>query len=717
MDKDISIWGIETNNLKDIRISLKQNSINLILGPSGSGKSSLAYNTIAQIGQHEFLSMFADNMADITYRVKGYRNMLAAIPIRQSNFNNNIRSTIGTYFGLNRNIILLYAVLLNLEEELFVLNREENLCDHCHGLGVIKELDPNKIINYDIPISQNPFRCWNRYKDFYKQILTAFCIDSNIDSSKNFHQLTTTEKELLLYGNSCKKYSISYKKTNRLAKRTTQYYGVLTAKPMLVPYNISTQFYSDMICQACHGQRYSPSHNAYKLQGLSIGEFMTTPFKDLSTFIDKLSPIIDQGLIFVLEEIHKFINRAIDLNLGHLSFHRSIPSLSGGELQRLRLIQVLNTQLSNLLIVLDEPLAGLSGDEKDAVFNTIKMLSHSHTLVVVDHSDVFTKISKKIIVLGEKGGKDGGALINVKNYLDLQKKQYQIRVSPAKRFNHITIRSSIYSYNGIDITLGEQCLNLITGRSGIGKSTLLREYLPQYYNRYLYINQKPLMGNKNSSVVTALGIFKYITTLFANKYHKDTVFFSNQTGSSGACKMCKGAGYLEYETGNNDILHLSCKTCNGTGFNKLLQNYTLEQKNMFNIWNMTIDEGILYFSTFNEKITNILKSASNLMLGHLKLGQPVSTLSGGENLRVKLLKDIKPSITILGVDEPFKGLDNLEIYQVVKFLDELRNMGKTIIVADHSDMIEHYFSEHIELVDRNSILTSLIKKSSNSNVI
>ena len=127
MEKTNNIWGIETNNLKNIDVQIERNGLNLIIGPSGSGKSSLAYDTIAQIGQHEFMSMFADNISDPTYRIKGYENMLAAVPIRQSNFNNNMRSTIGTYFGINRSIILIYAAILGIDEDFFVLNKEENL--------------------------------------------------------------------------------------------------------------------------------------------------------------------------------------------------------------------------------------------------------------------------------------------------------------------------------------------------------------------------------------------------------------------------------------------------------------------------------------------------------------------------------------------------------------------------------------------------------------
>ena len=164
MDAPIRVWGVETNNLKNIDVQLVPNAINLLIGPSGSGKSSLAYDTIAQIGYHEFMSMFADNISEPTYRIKGYENMYPAVPIKQSNYNNNIRSTIGTYFGVSRSIILVYAAVLNVSEDRFILNKEENFCSECHGLGFKKVLDKNRIINYDIPLKDNPFRCGIVYK-------------------------------------------------------------------------------------------------------------------------------------------------------------------------------------------------------------------------------------------------------------------------------------------------------------------------------------------------------------------------------------------------------------------------------------------------------------------------------------------------------------------------------------------------------------------------
>ena len=199
---------------------------------------------------------------------------------------------------------------------------------------------------------------------------------------------------------------------------------------------------------------------------------MMMPFVQLQHHIKRMiSTIVDSNLTFALNNINKFVQKAVELNLGHLCFHRSIPTLSGGELQRLRMVQVLNTQLSNLLLVLDEPLAGLSGREKASVYNCITALSEKHTVVVVDHSDVFADSARIIIALGEKGGSLGGHLIDANSYLEKQRIVNKMEVAPAKENIHVLINNSIYAYSGVDIKIGKGCLNLITGHSGVGKST------------------------------------------------------------------------------------------------------------------------------------------------------------------------------------------------------------------------------------------------------
>lgn len=706
MSDTIDVWGVETNNLKDIDVSLEKHAINLIIGPSGSGKSSLAYDTVAQIGQHEFMSMFADNASDPTYKVKGYRNMVAAVPLKQANYNNNMRSTIGTYFGLNRYIGFIFSVISGVSEDFFVLNKESNLCEVCHGFGTVKELDVNKLISFNTKLKDDPVRCWDRYKDFYRSIIEKFCTEVGIDPNKTFRELTEEERHTFLYGESRSKYQIIYHKVNSKSSRTTKFYGVMREKPLIVGANISDKYYSDTVCPCCRGKKYASSHDEIKVGGLSIGEYMITPFADLlivNKAIRKHSK--SASLTFALDAIDTFLQRAIDFNLGYLFFNRSIPTLSGGELQRLRMVQVFNTQLTDLLIVLDEPLGGLSGKERKKIYDSIVELKEKHTLVIVDHSDIFVKLARTIVALGEKSGKNGGYLIDAQSYIKKQK-------APMPKPEHtlgapirVALNSKIYQYNGVDIELSEGCLNLITGASGIGKSTLIREYFSQFFESYAYVNQRPILGNKNSNVATSLDIATEIFSIFAKKFKKDKNYFSNNTGNEGCCPSCLGAGYIEYGSEKTSVLRLECADCAGTGFNKDLAKHKINGKSIFDIWKMTVDEVADFFKDINPKIATALQNASSILLGHLLIGQPTSTLSGGENIRIKLLKLRNSRSDVLGIDEPFKGLSLTEIHSVINFLIGMVNKGKTIVVIDHNEEAFPYFANHIELINKNGLLT------------
>ncbi|MDR2407171.1 MAG: ATP-binding cassette domain-containing protein [Bacteroidales bacterium] len=705
MRDDISVCGIETNNLKNIDISLKKRSINVIIGPSGSGKSSLAYDTISKIGQHEFNSMFSDIPLEPDYKVRSYKNMIATIPIKQTNNNNNIRSTIGTYFNMNQHIAVLYSALLNIPYEFFVLNKEENLCPQCHGLGYSKELDINRIIDYDIPLEKCPVKCWVRYKDFYIEIIRMYCNDMHIDYSKNYRKLSNTEKKKILYGQSEKKYSVRYKKEGSYSRRTTKYFGIMTNIPMMPKYVPGKAFFTDKECSLCNGQKYSKEHQKVKLCDLSIGELMCTPFSLLEKWIKAVQKEAKgSNLDFPIHHISEFVEKAVELNLGHLFFNRTIPSLSGGELQRIRLVQVFNTQLSDLLIVLDEPLAGLSGSEKKTVYNNIKELANHHTMLIVDHHDIFYKDADVIIALGEKSGKYGGNLVDEKEYIKSQSQKFEFVPLPEDKTLLIDIINQVYNYSGINIEIAKNRLNIISGSSGVGKSTLLREYLPQYFEDYSYINQKPLMGNSHSSVATVLNIYNTIIECFAKENGKNKYFFSNLTGCEGSCPFCSGSGYILYGNDFQDKIQIVCKECEGTGFNKNLKKYKINHKNIFDVWSMSIDEAFDFFVKTVPKLAIVLSEAKEILLGHLLIGQQTASLSGGENIRIKIFKSLKESSVVYGIDEPFRGLNNYEIYTMVLFLTKFIRQKKTVIIVDHEEVSYKYFTRHIILKNDNGKL-------------
>ena len=703
---DIVVNGIKTNNLKEIDIRLRKKAINLIIGPSGSGKSSLAYDTIAQIGLSELGAMYSDGTNEPDYEVDSYSNMLVTVPIKQLNSNNNVRSTIGTYFSLNPCLAKIYSSLLGIPYDYFVLNKSENVCPYCMGIGYSKRLDPVKIVDYDKTLEQVPIRCWNRNKDFYQKIITCFCEEQGISVNKKFRQLSDKEQSAILSGQSAHKYSIKYKSAGRISTRTTAYYGVLTDKPMLKNFSPSRSFFTEQLCEKCGGKKFENGHEKAKICGLSIGEVMLLHFKDVIGWLDTLKNKYDYSKIeFSLRQIEVFAKKAAELNLGYLFMNRNIPSLSGGELQRLRLIKVLASQLTDLLIVLDEPLAGLSSKEKTLVYDNILRLSERHTLLIVDHHSMFVDKAATIIALGEGSGIKGGSLINPDKYLEQQAREFKIDVLPPEKWVKISLSSKIYSYKGVNIKIAANRMNVISGASGVGKSTLLREYLTQFFDDYTYVSQKPLAGNSHSTVATSLGIQNKICTFYSKHFHAEKSLFSNMPSAEGACRSCGGTGFITFGSDSQSQITLKCKDCRGTGFDKKLDKYKIKEKSLLDIFEMTIDEAAVFFGGADKAITDALHDAQSLLLGHLVIGEKTSDLSGGENIRIKLLKAAPSKDTVIGIDEPFKGLNNEEIHKIVLFLNRLIDQGKTIIVVDHEEACFKYFSHHIELQNINGVLS------------
>ena len=702
MREDVVIKDIFTNNLKGISVCIKKNALNLIIGPSGSGKSSLAYDTVAEIGMQELNSMYSDFCGEPKYCVGEYHNILATIPIKQNNNNNNVRSTIGTYFNIVPYVINIFSVVLNKDYSFFVLNKKENVCPKCNGLGIVKLLDQTKIVDFRKKVKDVPFKPWYTHKDFFSEILKQYCDEQNINSDCEFGKLPHDSQRKLLFGEGSKKYSVRYKTVGRFARRTSRYYGVMTGVPMLKINSISESFYSDFVCDECCGEKYSKTYKSLTVCGLSIGEVLCKPFNEIIVWANEVSKIYP-SLIFSVKKIISFVEKSVELNLAYLSLNRSIPSLSGGELQRLRLVQVFNSQIKNTLVVLDEPLAGLSCKEQNIIEKNILSLIKEHTVLVIDHHENFVKVASNIIALGEGSGPKGGFLVDWKKYLKSQNVNMTWKKRCIDEICNCHTDVSVYQFKGVDISIALGRSNLIMGRSGVGKSILLREYFPRFFDKYAYVSQKTLTGNSHSFVATVLDVYGEIIELFAKKFSKKKTFFSNLVGCEGACPECSGSGRIIYNKNRGEEVSFECSECKGSGFNVLLKKYIIKGKNIFDVWKMTIDEAVVFFAD-NKKIVTPLKNAQKLLLGHLSLGQNTSTLSGGENIRIKLAKIHKTSADVCGIDEPFKGLSKTELHAVAQFINSLVDEGKTVVVVDHEVSAEKYFDVKKELENQNGVL-------------
>ena len=417
--KKITYNGISTHNLKHIDVELPEKKLICVAGVSGSGKSSLAFSTIAAISMEEYGRLTCDQECEQDYIIDDYSYVPMAIPLRQLNFNVNPRSTIATYFGLQRSLNYIISKLSGLNMRYLNYNGDGH-CPKCMGLGYIKIHDENKIIKWNTPIKDIPFECWNNsYKDFYKKILVEYCKEINVDFEKTLTEIPETKCNLLFSGRGNKRYTIKYKYGGIMRKKTTCYYGPfleIDNNIQIFP-TLSFDLYTkSTICPACGGCRLKRKIAGVNIiKEIKVSDIEISPFYNLLKIINEIVSI-DKDILTAANNIKIFIEKSIQLGLGHLSMTRGIPSLSGGELQRLRLTQLLSGNLKDILIILDEPTTSLHPSEYVMVSKMISKLKKKNTVLAIDHNVEILKYADDIIYLGIGGGKFGGNIISKNEY-------------------------------------------------------------------------------------------------------------------------------------------------------------------------------------------------------------------------------------------------------------------------------------------------------------
>jgi len=683
--------GIRTNNLKSIDIAFNNNELVYIGGISGSGKSSLAFDTIAAISKDEYEKLFDDNKTISDYVIDDYGKVAPAAALRQLNYNVNPRSTIASYFGLFPYLayILHQATGYNLND--YSPNGKFR-CAECNGLGFVLKVDENRIIDNNITIKEGPFKCWkNANKDYFLQRLLQFCSKEGINTDKHFYELPEEQKQLLLYGTGKEKYKISFNVGGRKRTRTAVYVGPVTeikqGKNDLLPKD-KEQFMQQHICSECNGSRLNEAiGDAIITNGVNVRDFLTMDFSKVKSVLETICADKEDARTQRAKEILKnFLNNCKQLNLDYLSLYRSISSLSGGELQRLRMANILMGKLSSLLIVLDEPTGSLHPDEKDTVISYIKGLKKNHTILVVDYNSQLMELADRSFFLGPRGGSQGGYLIKEDVFSEEEKENLDVHKNLSDEAIRIPLESEYVKY-GSDIELRLNTINGISGHSGIGKTVILRDILPHTIDNYRYISQKPLKGNWKSNVSTYTELMDDFKSFFSQETGVSKDVFS-LTGKS-VCKKCGGRGKIVIGDFYDETVYETCDACGGTGYSQMVLKHTVNNYNFYSFMQMSVDEMIAMGVKISPRGGKMLELLSRLGLGHLCLNQNIKTLSGGENQRIKLAASLsKGKVQIYGLDEPTRGLGKRDIQKVMNLLyEKTQEEKKTFIIVEHNQEV------------------------------
>ncbi|GKW29540.1 ATP-binding cassette domain-containing protein [Pectobacterium brasiliense] len=678
--------GIETHNLKNISVKIPVNKITVIYGRSGAGKSSLAFSSIYQLCKDEFDAIENGYLNEGDYKITHYDGLKPAVALPQRNTNNNPRSTIYSYLNIPQALSSL-KVKSNLsipDYHQLKLNKYENACLHCLGRGDVVQVDEGELINEHCRLDEKPFLCWRsgELSDYYNQLFLAYCQKNNINIASDFSSLSQEEKRIVLYGESDEKIIFRYKHKGKIKQRRAFYKGAMLYANNNIGRNQSTsQYGKETTCPSCKGSRINPTLARLDVIGLSFEEFLLLPISALCTVLENESS--ESTLLRVLSSIN-------NTGLGYLNLSRSIPSLSGGELQKLMFSRLLTSNTTGMLIVIDEISSQVNPVDYPYILSKIRKISERNTVVLVEHSQYFIDHADKNIHIGKFAGSAGGEICEYEAIQPLRNLNGRNEVSDFHHFKELN-KNNVINQN---VSFPKEGVTIFSGVSGSGKSSLAKAICE--VTESTYISQKLPSYTGRSSVASITELNKSIASHFSKKTGLNDVFFLpniDKKGNGGGCKVCEGKGVIKYERGFEKDIYITCHECNGMLFDSHSDevNTVVNGMNIIDIYNTELKDLLNYFN--DPKIDHILVTLDTLGLSHLKLNRKTQSLSGGEMRRIKLcemLSKKRKSNKLLFIDEPAAGLDPETASKVLGFIYQKSSLFGAIVVIEHRPEAEDY---------------------------
>ncbi len=631
--------------------------------------------------------------------------------------------------------------LEELSPRMFSFNSPYGACDNCEGLGIKKEFDPDLLLDKKKSISDGGILPWSSSSSrYYPQLLSALAEEYGFSLDTPIGELSEKIREVLLYG-SGKKLSFPY--TNRYGRtrqHTTSFKGITGYLKERINNSNSPgshrrldKYMSERPCQACGGQRLKPVVLAVTIGGKSIAEFSALSIGEALDFLTGVRESLDSRSLKIGEEIIKEIKERLtflcDVGLDYLTLERSAATLSGGEAQRIRLATQIGSGLVGVMYILDEPSIGLHQRDNNRLLNTLEHIRDlGNTVIVVEHDEETIRSADHIIDMGPGAGKKGGKIVASGDLSDILsapesltgkflRREEKIpipeeRVSPEDR--HLTIKGARqHNLKDIDVSIPLGTFTCITGVSGSGKSTLINYVLKRRLMKEIYssterpgdhdeiegmdqldkvinIDQSPIGRTPRSNPATYTKVFNYIRKIFADlpeareRGYKKGRFSFNVKG--GRCEACKGQGVNEIEMHFLPDVHVTCEVCGGRRYNRETLEIKYKGKNIADVLDMTGDEALEFFTNV-PALERRLQTLQDVGLGYIRLGQPATTLSGGEAQRVKISTELgkrSTGSTLYILDEPTTGLHFADIRKLLGVLHRLREGGNTVIVIEHN---------------------------------
>ncbi|MBR2189151.1 MAG: excinuclease ABC subunit UvrA [Eubacterium sp.] len=700
----IEIRGASANNLKHISVNIPKEKLVMLAGVSGSGKSSLAFDTVAAESGRQWQASYPMFLRQRLPRyekppVEAIRNLTPSIVVDQKPIGANVRSTVGTAADIAPLVRLLFSRIGQPSaggSMAYSFNHPHGMCPECTGLGEKVELDESLMFDPDKTINEGAIRFrqffGGSWQDFYYKYNPLYSAD------KKLRDFTEEEWKALRIGPD-EPLVMDFIRNNTGQVSKLPYEGVVArfnrlylnrdiSKLKKSVQDEAMEFIRRRPCPVCGGSGLNPKALASRINGYNIQDVNDMEVSDLIGVLENIRDPLGRS---IAGQITACLWYMVDVGLGYLSLSRRTDSLSGGEAQRLKMVRHLGSSLSNITYILDEPTAGLHPADAGKIGRLLLNLrDHHNTVLVVEHSRQMLEMADHIIELGPLAGQNGGEIVFEGTLREMEGigtrtaesllKKIEINRNPLPwKEGYSVAHASAHNLKDVSVTIPKGILTAVTGVAGSGKSTLVVDEFVHRYPDAVVIDQKTIGTSTRSTPATYTGVMDEIRKLFAKENGVSAQWFS--FNSKGACPVCKGKGEILPDVAFADPVAILCEECGGRRYNPTALSYRYQGKTIEEVMNMTIAQALEFFH--QKKINGRLQIMVDVGLEYMTLGQPTSTLSGGEIQRLKLAEELQKTGKIYVLDEPSTGLHSLDIARLLKLLRKLISGGNTVVIVEH----------------------------------
>ncbi|MBB5914137.1 excinuclease UvrABC ATPase subunit [Nocardia transvalensis] len=691
---DIRIRGARTNNLRRVDIDVPRRRLVVFAGVSGSGKSSLVFDTIAAEAGYQVNETYPPFVRNRLPRwtrpeVDLIEGLSPVVVIDQKRLGGNARSTVGTITDAYTYLRLLFSRVSEPyvgESNHFSFNDPAGMCPTCAGLGETLATQVDRIFDPDKSLEQGAVLLpgFGNGRYWYRQYADI----GVFDPATPLRDWTERERRALLYGGAAAAELGTPPDYEGVVERFERIY--LHTSDTLSDHKKAAveRFTTSAPCPDCGGERLNAAARTARVLGHTVTEMSRMEIGDLAGLV---TGVREPSVAPVVAALHEKLVALDSIGLGYLSLARPTTTLSGGESQRIKTIRHLGSSLVEMLYVFDEPTVGLHPHDVRSMTGLLKLLrDKGNSVLVVEHDPDVMRAADHIVEIGPAAGEDGGRVVFEGGFAALREADtvtgHGLRTRRAPRVPRVPAgklrieNASRNNLRNVSVDLPTGVLTVLTGVAGSGKSSLVAELIEQH--PATVVDQRPVTTNRRSTPLTYAGLAPAVRTLFAQRNGVSAALFS--ANSAGACPACKGAGVIYTDLAFMDGQEVVCETCGGRRFTDEVLRYTVDGLTIADVGDLTVAEATRRLPA--RSIARALHHLDEVGLGYLRLGQSLTTLSGGECQRLKIAKELaRPGEHALYIlDEPTTGLHLSDIDTLLGVLDHLVAKGNTLVVIEHN---------------------------------